>query len=314
MKRGWTVAASVGVLGFIAGAAAGVLVQKYVGVRSLLGMHRDSTSPAAHATVESSSIGIPDELRGRLSLFVLAGQSNMSGRGELPPEPLHHPRVFMFGNDYRWKPASEPVDSPEGQVDRVSEDSEGDPAGFGPGLSFAMRMVEQRPDVTVGLIPCAKGDTTIAEWERSLADSTLYGSCVKRIRAASLEGALSGLLFFQGEADAIDSARRPGRDLAPAQWAVRFSSIVAAMRMDTGVPSLPVMFAQIGTHTAPQYFPHWATVREQQAIVTLPCAAMISTDDLPLRDAVHFTTESYVVIGARFAAAYLRLAASEECR
>ena len=31
---------------------------------------------------------IPDKYIGKLSLFILAGQSNMSGRGEMPAEPL----------------------------------------------------------------------------------------------------------------------------------------------------------------------------------------------------------------------------------
>jgi hypothetical protein len=35
---------------------------------------------------------------------------------------------------------------------------------------------------------------------------------------------------------------------------------------------------------------------------------MIATDDLPLKDEVHFTTDSYREIGRRFAEAYWQLA------
>ena len=54
---------------------------------------------------------IPQEFIDRLSLFILAGQSNMSGRGEIRSEPLPvNPRVFVFGNDYRWHYGIEPMD------------------------------------------------------------------------------------------------------------------------------------------------------------------------------------------------------------
>jgi hypothetical protein len=76
---------------------------------------------------------------------------------------------------------------------------------------------------------------------------------------------------------------------------------------------LPVVFAQIGTQTAPLAFTQWEIIREQQRAVRLSCASMIATDDLPLRDAVHFTTASYRIIGRRFAAAYLNLIDSPDC-
>jgi hypothetical protein len=273
-------------------------------------------SPAARSegAQRAPVAGLPEDLHGTLSLFVLAGQSNMSGRADLPTSQETHPRVYMFGNDYRWKPAREPVDDPESQVDLVSEDTRGDPAGFGPSLSFGLALARHRGDLAIGLIPCAKGDTTIAQWHRSLADTTLYGSCLKRVRAASPQGVVSGLLFFQGEADALDPARNPERDLAPAEWSARFGAVVDGFRADLGLASLPVVYAQIGTQTAPVAFVNWAAIQEQQMAFARPCAAMIVTGDLALEDTVHFTAESYQVIGRRFADAYLGLTGDGQCR
>jgi len=72
-------------------------------------------------------------------------------------------------------------------------------------------------------------------------------------------------------------------------------------------PDLPVIFAQIGTTTEPEIFINWEIVKKQQFAVQLPYVAMITTDDLALRDSVHFTPESYTEIGNRFATAYLTL-------
>ena len=67
---------------------------------------------------------------------------------------------------------------------------------------------------------------------------------------------------------------------------------------------LPVVFAQIGSIESSELVPNWSLVQEQQSSVTLPMTAMIVTEDLPLFDGLHFTTDSYRIIGERFADAY----------
>jgi Carbohydrate esterase, sialic acid-specific acetylesterase len=54
-------------------------------------------------------------------------------------------------------------------------------------------------------------------------------------------------------------------------------------------------------------FVNWNIIQEQQGVSNLPCSTMIVTNDLPLKDAVHFTTESYQLIGQRYAEALIRL-------
>jgi hypothetical protein len=120
-------------------------------------------------------------------------------------------------------------------------------------------------------------------------------------------GNMAGILFFQGEADAIAPELYQESELFPNQWGARFEGLVNDWRNDVGLPELPVVFAQIGTNTAPDIFINWAVVKEQQGSVEMPFCVMITTDDLTLKDAVHFTPESYQIIGKRFAEAYLAL-------
>lgn len=145
----------------------------------------------------------------------------------------------------------------------------------------------------------------MVQWRRSLSDNTLYGSCLKRVRAASVMGHIAGILFFQGEAEAIDPAYYQETELFPHEWRDRFELLVNHWRVDLGTPDLPVIFAQIGSNTAPDIFVNWEIVKEQQRSVQIPHCKMITTDDLALKDAVHFTTESYQIIGRRFAEAYI---------
>ena len=292
------------VLTLFIGITFGVALQKCYGVSNIFdtlgGNHHSVFAP----TLAAEEI-IPEKLQGKLSLFILAGQSNMAGRGKVPKSGQNaNARVYVFGNDYRWRIAVEPIDDPSNQVDKVSEDLD---AGFSPALAFATSLLERRPDMVIGLIPCARGGSSIYQWRRSLSENTLYGSCLKRVRAASTIGNVASILFFQGEADAIAPELYQETVLLPNEWGDRFKIFVNDWRNDLGLPELPVVFAQIGTNKAPDIFVNWAIVKEQQGSVQMPFCVMITTDDLALKDAVHFTSESYQIIGQRFAEAYLNL-------
>jgi hypothetical protein len=243
--------------------------------------------------VSADESGIPDAYLGRVAIFILAGQSNMAGTAPVEREDrTSHPRAFTFGQDYRWRRAIEPL---------------GDAAGVGPGLAFAKELANRHPDIVVGLVPCARGGTSIRAWQRNLSDRSLYGACLVRARAASVAGDIAGVLFFQGESDVLDPRSDPTRQ-APFDWAARFSQLVADLRTDLGQPGLPVVFAQIGpvdVAASPDAQVNWRALQEQQRSVNVPGVTMIKTSDLTLRDELHFTAEGYRDIGRRFAEAYL---------
>jgi hypothetical protein len=286
----------------------GIVLAAYISFQKHLSpgkIYRSVQSAINTQTSRMADANIPKEYQGKLQLFILAGQSNMSGRGDMSQqEPETNSRIYVFGNDYHWKLASEPMDDPSNQVDIVSEDLE---AGFGPSMSFAAAILEHRPEMIIGLIPCAKGVSSIYEWRRRLRTDTLYGSCLQRARVASNMGSIAGLLFFQGETDAMDVAQHPELVLHPDRWAKDFSAFIGDMRSDLNISYLPVVFAEIGTTTTPEKFPNWDIVQKQQRSVQLPFTTMITTSDLALKDEVHFANTSYQIIGKRFAEAYLSL-------
>jgi hypothetical protein len=284
---------------FVAGAFAGAVLQKTYGIGNLLRAagvpypHSAPSVPPGPVVVE-----IPPEDRGRLSLFILAGQSNMSGWAEVPKDQSTDSRIYLFGNDYRWREAVEPIDDAYLQVDKVSEDRG---AGLGPSLAFATALLKRDPQLAIGLIPCAKSASGIVEWQRNLSDYSLYGSCLKRARAASPMGRVAGILFFQGENDAELNPRVRPR---PAEWARLFTRLVADWRQDLADSNLPVVFAQLGAIEPSMAYPNLELVKTQQQSIDLPRVSMITTDDLPLLDGVHFTADSYRTIGERFAQAF----------
>jgi len=301
---------------FAIGLIGGIWLQRTYGAANLLraaGVLPPHQESLPNPTPTRTAVGLPPEFHGQMALFVLAGQSNMSGWAPLLAEQTLHPRAFLFGNDYRWRLAQEPTDHPEDQVDLVSLDRGSELPGTSPGLAFATRLLEFQPEMAIGLIPCAKGNTTIHQWRRSLDDGTLYGSCLKRIAAASTMGKIAGILFFQGEADALNPEIYGERILSAEDYEERFNQFIEALRGDLNRPTLPIVFAQIGSQTAPEAFSNWEVVQQQQAAVDLPCVIMITTSDLSLYDGVHYTPESYQTIGRRFAEAYVRLLNEESC-
>lgn len=284
-------------LALLIGVVLGIALQRFLGVGNVVNQLPFMQRPPRPLTPASAAL-IPLEQHGQLALFVLAGQSNMSGLGALPrtaATPLPH--TFVFGNDYRWRPAADPVDDATGQVDTVSQDNF---AGVGPGIGFAEALQARQKGLVIGLIPCAKNASEILAWQRNLSDTSLYGSCLKRVRAASTLGRVAGVLFLQGEAESL-----PSHAAAAQQWQARFTAWVNDFRRDLENPNLPVVFAQIGANE--HELPYWETVQKQQSAVALPHCKMIVTNDLPLFDKLHFTPESYRIIGQRFAAAWWEL-------
>ncbi|MEL6259731.1 MAG: sialate O-acetylesterase [Cyanobacteria bacterium J06626_6] len=259
-------------------------------------------SPAANSSGTSASTTageptIPPRLQGRLKLYVLVGQSNIAGRADIPTDIQPSANIFLFGNDYRWKTAQPPLDSSVNQVDLISADTE---AGFGPAFTFAQTLISQNNNQIIGLIPCAKADSSITDWGKSPSDETLYGSCLKRIRAASPMGTVSGILFFQGEADAVDAAQFPNLTPDASAWAEKFATFAYNFRADIGNPTIPLVFAQLGQPDSFENLPNWNEIQQQQEQIQIPNGAMIATKDLPM-DGIHFTADSYKVIGQRFA-------------
>ena len=288
---------------FLVGILAGAVIQKMIGVGNVLravGIPYPTSAPGVDPDILSTA-EIPVAYRGQMSLFVLAGQSNMVGWAPIPEEQKTDPRIYVFGNDYHWRIASEPIDRAYNQVDKVSEDRN---AGYGPALAFAIASLDRHPRAVIGLIPCAKSSSAIAQWQRNLSDQTLYGSCLKRAQAASVMGKIAGILFFQGETDALDPILYPQPVPRPFDWATLFTALITDLRNDLHEPELPVVFAQLGSDPLSRDFLNWNIVQEQQSSIDLHMTAMITTDDLPLMDGVHFTAESYQIIGRRLADAY----------
>jgi len=96
-------------------------------------------------------------------VFILAGQSNMAGRGVVEAEDtITDPRISTINKQGEIVPAKEPLHFYEPTM-----------AGLDCGLSFAKALIRDCPDdVSILLIPAAVGGSNIRQW---LGDSVHRG-------------------------------------------------------------------------------------------------------------------------------------------
>lgn len=144
------------------------------------------------------------------------------------------------------------------------------------------------------------------EYERSLYRSMLcwVTNALQAVREHQPETELAGLFWMQGESDA-NAADAAGR------YRANFTRFVERIRLDLGVPGLPVVFGRISNSTHPT-MTYRGIVRAAQAAVAAGDAkvAMVDTDDLPRNavDNIHYTDAGLKVLGQRFARAWFGLA------
>jgi hypothetical protein len=73
---------------FTLGITVGAIVEKRYGFRNILKGNFQRSSPS------ETSDSMPQKYQGKLQLFILAGQSNMAGMGEIPrSQPKTNPKI-----------------------------------------------------------------------------------------------------------------------------------------------------------------------------------------------------------------------------
>ena len=228
-----------------------------------------------------------------MQLFLLAGQSNMAGRGQVETQDsIVSQRVLKLDRTMQWVPAVDPLHWDKPAI-----------VGVGPGRSFARALAARDPNVTIGLVPAAVGGSPISSWEPGALDPATrthpYDDALARLRVAQKSGTLRAILWHQGESDAT-----PARSVL---YAAKLRALIARFRADAGDPNLPFVIGQLGRF----YKPSSDDVRRVDSVhraiaASVPNVAYVSTEGLRDKgDTVHFDAASARTLGERYAMAYL---------
>ncbi|XP_010556429.1 PREDICTED: probable carbohydrate esterase At4g34215 [Tarenaya hassleriana] len=237
---------------------------------------------------------------GNVSIFILAGQSNMAGRGGIfngtaawdgvvPPESRPSPRILRLTAKLTWEMAQEPLHA---DIDVTKTN------GIGPGMPFANRILDSDPRLgPVGLVPCAIGGTSISQWQKG---ESLYEETVRRAAMATATangGSYKAVLWYQGESDTVD----PEESELYKQRLIKFFT---DLRSDLRDPNLPIIQVALASGEGP----YLEAVREAQLETDLKNVHCVDAKGLRLEpDGLHLTTSAQVRLGGMMADAFLAI-------
>src|SRR5690606_37166320 len=130
-----------------------------------------------------------------LWVFILAGQSNMAGRGQVEPsDTLRDPRILSINKAGELILAKEPLHFYEPKL-----------AGLDCGLSFAKALLPSLPDhISLLIIPTAVGGSAISQWnhDETFREVPLLSNFREKVALGQQYGSIKGILWHQGENDA----------------------------------------------------------------------------------------------------------------
>ncbi|KAJ3696438.1 hypothetical protein LUZ61_000143 [Rhynchospora tenuis] len=240
-------------------------------------------------------------------VFILAGQSNMSGRGGVswyhgryhwdgvvPEECAPCPSILRLSHDLDWEEARDPL--------HIDVESKSKTCGVGPGMSFANNLLKEMgcdSPTLIGLVPCAVGGTSIEEWKKG---SKLYNHMVQRAKAAEEigdGGEVKAVLWYQGESDTES-------DHAAEIYGDHLKKFIEDLRSDLGLPYLPFIQVALASGSGTQR--NIEKVRKAQLGLNLPNLTCVDAMGLTLNpDHLHLTTQAQVKLGQMLSEAYIKL-------
>jgi hypothetical protein len=226
-------------------------------------------------------------------VFILAGQSNMAGRGLVEPhDTVSHNRIWTINPKGEVVYGKEPF--------HFYEDEE---TALDCGLSFGRTLIKSIPDsVSVLILPAAVGGSTLSQW---LGDSLHRGVHLltnfrEKVDIGKRYGTVKGILWHQGESDAFEEMIK--------MYPERLSELMNVFRSYIGDSNLPIVLGELGSFYHDQK--NWGKINMciNDYAAKSSYTSVISTAGLPVKDdMVHFNGVAQREMGKRFAKEYLRL-------
>lgn len=244
-------------------------------------------------------------------VYILAGQSNMDGRGDakkLPPElQKESEKAIIFyrnpiGASDGWKKLRPGYSfAPKGGKTLPTNT-------FGPEIGFTHAMLKANPKQHLALIKGSRGGTSIRrDWApgvtgqpktQKLLYRMLIETTAQAIKALEADGhtyTLKGFLWHQGEAD---------KKLSSDKYQTLLEELIARVREDLKSPKLPVVVGEV--------FDNGERDNTRAAIQATAAASdtvgLVSSEGTSAWDkTTHFDAKSQLLLGRRYASEIQKL-------
>ena len=226
-------------------------------------------------------------------VFIMAGQSNMAGRGILEPkDTVPNNRILSIDKNGKIIIAKEPLHFYEPGL-----------TGLDCGVSFARTLLKKIPkDITILMIPTAVGGSSISQWlnDSLYRDVKLFSNFLSKVEIGKQTGIIKGILWHQGESDANE------KDIP--LYKQRLGQLFSKFRAVIGNNELPVIPGELGAFSDnPVNFSLINKAIHEYVAGDRNCR-VISTKDLKDKgDHLHFNSKGQRTMGRRFAEAYFKM-------
>ena len=224
-------------------------------------------------------------------IFLLLGQANMAGRGEMLPgdEDVIDENLFLLDSDGGIEPASSPLN----RYSTIKKD--GAKQGIGPGHSFG-KMIARSTGRKVLLVVNARGGSKLSEWQKG-SEAGYFEEAVGRAQQAiSHGGNVKAILWHHGEVDCRDTT-----------YLNNLAVMVQDMRTELGDDQLPFIACELATwRDASKGFnkrlPKITEYISNSSYITAQNCSMLKDKKDP-----NFGREGQFYLGERYAAKVLRM-------
>ncbi|MCC5929888.1 MAG: sialate O-acetylesterase [Cyclobacteriaceae bacterium] len=227
-------------------------------------------------------------------VFILAGQSNMAGRGLVEPQDtITDERILTINENNELILAREPIHFYEPTR-----------AGLGNGLSFARTLLKEIPDsISIMLIPTAVGGSSISQWleDDEHRNVNLYSNFREKLEIGRKHGVIKGILWHQGESDTSTPEKIQ-------IYQSQLTRLFTMFRNDAGNMNLPIIIGELGSFS--KNYEKWQALNAEikQYIDHDADAFLVKTGDLHHKgDSVHFDSEGQRTMGRRYADKYMEI-------
>jgi Carbohydrate esterase, sialic acid-specific acetylesterase len=246
----------------------------------------------------------------RVSVYLLGGQSNMAGETSNASFLAGTPQGNPLPAVQIWQPGFNSfVDLRPG-----FQNNFGVSTGFGAEIGFghaleAARANGQLDNEEIYLVKYAIGATTLAvDWNvdgtgNRYDDFTQWvGGALANLANAGLDYTVEGMLWMQGENDAINAAYA-------ASYQANLTRLIGDVRDRYGA-NMDFVIGRLHEELAPGYYTEADVVRTAQVAVAAanPNTYWVNTDGLSVNpiDGVHFDSAGHLALGAAFANVFIR--------
>ena len=267
------------------------------------GFFNPGTADTTDTSGTADTSGTVDE--GATYVFLLAGQSNMSGMastGGLPSDLKGKQDNVLIHVD----PTMDGASSKKGKWLTLEPGFGYNSSQFGPELAFAAKLTKKYPGVKLALIKSSVSGTDLdKQWRPPSSGGTagkLYTNFVSEIKTAmgSLENKekakIKGMLWMQGEADAMNASMANN-------YKTNLKNFIEDIRSEVKVDDLPFIAANIDEQST---WANYAIVnnamnaiaKEMENVMTFPTKGFQT-------DKIHYQTEGMIDLGEAFADAVI---------